>query len=283
MCGALINDGSPNVFIGGATVGQANSEIPAWVNWTMMAVGVAAAAVLAGPALAVVGAVGGFAGGEAGSWIGGRVFGEGSDGQKWSLLGGSLLGGMAGAKGATALRASRPTVGLPDALEGAPSIESAPRGSRFDYSVDAVPADLEANTAGVYGYTPKPGTEFSQEKWGVDWTDRDATASARAKRLDYHEGLEEKQAWVEEQRASGVADEDIARQIVQERNESRLSYYPEDEQPTIRARNLAKYQNETGPSYEYFISKGKTAQDMINSATRSNSSMDILTGIATVK
>lgn len=283
-CGALINDGSPNVFIGGATVGQADSEIPAWVNWTMMAVGVAAAAVLAGPVLAVVGAIGSIAGGEAGSWVGGKVFGEGSDGQKWSMLGGSLLGGLAGAKGAAALRGGgRPMVGSPDALESAPSIESAPRGSRFDYSVDAVPADLEANTAGAYGYTPKPGTEFSQEKWGVDWTDQDATASARAKRLDYHEGLEEKQAWVEEQRASGVSDEDIARQIVQERNESRLSYYPEDEQPTIRARNLAKYQNETGPSYEYFISKGKTAQDMINSATRSNPSMDILTGIATVK
>lgn len=100
MCGALINDGSPNVFIGGATVGQANSEIPPWVNWTMMAVGVAAAAVLAGPVLAVVGAVGGFAGGEAGSWLGGKAFGEGSDGQKWSMLGGSLLGGYAGAKGA---------------------------------------------------------------------------------------------------------------------------------------------------------------------------------------
>ena len=100
MCGALINDGSPNVFIGGATVGQANSEIPAWVNWTMMAVGVAAAAVLAGPVLAVVGTVGGVAGGAGGSWIGGKVFGEGSDGQKWSMLGGSLLGGYAGTKGA---------------------------------------------------------------------------------------------------------------------------------------------------------------------------------------
>ncbi|MFD1971236.1 PAAR domain-containing protein [Trinickia caryophylli] len=99
-CGALINDGSPNVFIGGATVGEADSEVPAWVNWTLTAVGVAAAAVLAGPVLAVLGAAGGFVGGEAGAWIGGKVFGEGSDGQKWSMLGGSLLGGYAGAKGA---------------------------------------------------------------------------------------------------------------------------------------------------------------------------------------
>lgn len=103
MCGALINDGSPNVFIGGATVGQANSEIPAWVNWTMMAVGVAAAAVLAGPVLAVVGTVGGLAGGEVGSWIGGKAFGEGSDGQKWSMLAGSMLGGAAAAKGSSSI------------------------------------------------------------------------------------------------------------------------------------------------------------------------------------
>jgi uncharacterized Zn-binding protein involved in type VI secretion len=128
MCGALINDGSPNVFIGGATVGQANSEIPAWVNWTMMAVGVAAAAVLAGPVLAVVGAVGGFAGGEAGSWVGGKVFGEGADGQKWSMLGGSLLGGYAGAKGAGVFREATPEipeVAGPGDLSSAPDYMSA--------------------------------------------------------------------------------------------------------------------------------------------------------------
>ena len=103
MCGALINDGSPNVFIGGPAVGEYNPEIPAWVNWTMLAVGVAATAVLAGPAIAILGAAGGFVGGEVGSWIGGKVFGEGSDGQKWSMLGGSLLGGAGAAKGAGAV------------------------------------------------------------------------------------------------------------------------------------------------------------------------------------
>ncbi|WP_230942042.1 PAAR domain-containing protein [Burkholderia stagnalis] len=102
MCSAVISDGSPNVFIGGATVGEVNPEIPAWVNWTMLGVGVAAAAILAGPLVAVLGTVGGIAGGELGSWLGGKAFGEGSDGQKWSMLGGSLLGGYAGAKMARA-------------------------------------------------------------------------------------------------------------------------------------------------------------------------------------
>jgi uncharacterized Zn-binding protein involved in type VI secretion len=272
MCGALINDGSPNVFIGGATVGQANSEIPAWVNWTMMAVGVAAAAVLAGPVLAVVGAVGGIAGGEAGSWVGGKVFGEGSDGQKWSMLGGSLLGGAAGGKGS--MRFGR--VG-----ESEPPVF--PASSRFDYTVKQVPVELDANAAGVYGYMPKEGTEFHQSKWGVDWTNREATAAARSTRLEYHQGLEEKRAWIEEQRASGISDEEIARQIVVDRNKSRLSFYSEEELPTVYARNFAKYGDETGPTYEYLIEQDKTPQDIIESATRSNPSMDILTGIATVK
>lgn len=59
-CSAVISAGSPNVFIGGATVttDDISPEIPAWVNWTMLAVGVAAAAVLAGPLVAALGTVG---------------------------------------------------------------------------------------------------------------------------------------------------------------------------------------------------------------------------------
>ncbi|PMS08920.1 PAAR domain-containing protein, partial [Trinickia caryophylli] len=93
-CSAEISDGSPNVFIGGttATTDDISPEVPAWVNWTMLAVGFAATAVLAGPLVAALGTVGGVAGGELGAWAGGKVFGEGSDGQKWSMLGGSLLG-----------------------------------------------------------------------------------------------------------------------------------------------------------------------------------------------
>ncbi|CBM09907.1 PAAR domain-containing protein [Ralstonia solanacearum] len=108
-CSAVISAGSSNVFIGGATVttDDISPEIPGWVNWTLLAVGVAAAAILAGPLVAALGTVGGIAGGEAGSWLGGKFFGDGSDGQKWSMLGGSLLGGFAGAKGAGMLRSGR--------------------------------------------------------------------------------------------------------------------------------------------------------------------------------
>ncbi|VDZ61542.1 Uncharacterized conserved protein [Serratia odorifera] len=48
-CSAEIHSGSPNVIIGGDTeqTDEIEPEIPAWVNWTLLAVGAGAAAVLA--------------------------------------------------------------------------------------------------------------------------------------------------------------------------------------------------------------------------------------------
>lgn len=102
-CSATITKGSPNVNIGGETVQtdeiHAEDLVPTWVHVTMFVVGVGAAFVLAAPLVAIGGIAGGILGGMGGSWVGGKVFGEGSDGQKWSMLGGGLLGGLLGAKG----------------------------------------------------------------------------------------------------------------------------------------------------------------------------------------
>ncbi|NQS85365.1 putative Zn-binding protein involved in type VI secretion [Pantoea allii] len=100
-CSAEISSGSDNVFVGGGKyqTDLINPEIPDWVNWLMMGVGTAAVAVIASPAIALLGLAGAFGGGYAGSWLGGKVFGEGSDGQKWSMLAGSFIGGYAGGKG----------------------------------------------------------------------------------------------------------------------------------------------------------------------------------------
>ncbi len=103
-CSATITKGSPNVNIGGETVQtdeiHAEDLVPTWLHVSMFVVGVGAAFVLAAPVVAIGGIAGGILGGVGGDWLGGKVFGEGSDGQKWSMLGGSLLGGWLGVKGA---------------------------------------------------------------------------------------------------------------------------------------------------------------------------------------
>lgn len=100
-CSAEISGGSANVFIGGGKLqtDDINPEIPGWVNWLMMGIGTAAVAVLASPAIALLGLAGAMGGGYAGNWVGGRLFGEGSDEQKWSMLVGSFAGGALGGKG----------------------------------------------------------------------------------------------------------------------------------------------------------------------------------------
>jgi uncharacterized Zn-binding protein involved in type VI secretion len=107
-CGAEITAGAGNVFIGGGTQQtdaiSPENLVPGWVHAALLVVGLGAAVVLAGPIIAVTGFVGGVAGGVGGSWLGGKLFGEGSDGQKWMMLGGSFVGGMFGAKGGQALQ-----------------------------------------------------------------------------------------------------------------------------------------------------------------------------------
>ncbi|WP_313627218.1 PAAR domain-containing protein [Kosakonia sp.] len=108
-CSAEIYQGSANVFIGGAKVqtDEISPEIPEWVNWVMLGVGVGALAVIAGPVIALLSTAGGMAGGTLGNYVGGKIFGEGSDGQKWSMLAGGLIGGGLGAKGGAKFNAWR--------------------------------------------------------------------------------------------------------------------------------------------------------------------------------
>ncbi len=54
----------------------------------MLAVGAGAMAVLASPAIALLSTLGAMGGGTVGSYAGGMLFGEGSDGQKWGMLAG---------------------------------------------------------------------------------------------------------------------------------------------------------------------------------------------------
>ena len=110
-CSAEIHTGSPNVIIGGEQeqTDDIEPEIPEWVNWTLLAAGAGAAAILATPAIAILGTLGGLGGGFAGSLIGGAFFGEGSDGQKWSMLAGGFIGGFAGGKGGAKFDAFRQT------------------------------------------------------------------------------------------------------------------------------------------------------------------------------
>lgn len=140
-CSAEISGGSANVFIGGGKLqtDDINPEIPGWVNWLMMGVGTAAVAVLASPAIALLGLAGAMGGGYAGSWVGGRLFGEDSDGQKWSMLVGSFAGGALGGKGGMKFDSWRSSLyektnGVPISKSKFDEIVEIPKGDKPDPS-----------------------------------------------------------------------------------------------------------------------------------------------------
>ena len=127
-------------------------------------------------------------------------------------------------------------------------------------------------------------SQFHSSKWPVDWTDLDQVSAARATRLEYHVGLEKKKMFVDTLREKGVSDDAIARQIVEMRNQDRLSHYKSPEAlEVVYQRNLEKYGNKTGPTYESQIAKYGSSTEVINAALRTNDTMDILTGIAKPK
>jgi len=154
--------------------------------------------------------------------------------------------------------------------------------SRFDYAAKEVPSDLITDSRGVYGYVSKEGSEYAPPKWPVDWTNQQQVAAAREVRLGYHQGLADEAAWVADMRGRGVSDEDIARQIVDMRNQTRMSKYSEDQLPVLYGRNMRSYNNPYGPTYESLLAKYGSPQGVIAAGTRSNVAMDILTGIAKV-
>lgn len=179
-CSAEVFAGSPNVFFGGAKVqtDDISPEVPEWVNWVMLGVGTAAIAVIATPAIALLSTAGAMLGGTAGNWAGGLLFGEGSDGQKWSMLVGSLFGGGAGMKGGAkfdAMRAARateivnaepvaaesgkPSMTLKEAKGEATAERWTQKGREladmFDPEMSARLSDDEVGA--LYGYTTNPG------------------------------------------------------------------------------------------------------------------------------
>jgi len=91
-CGGKISSGSSNVFIGGGTLSteDIDPEVPLWLEFAIAGLGLGSGLALkVGLKLIAKAAAGGFLGGTAGHFGGGKFFGEGSDGQK--LLAASLL------------------------------------------------------------------------------------------------------------------------------------------------------------------------------------------------
>ena len=138
--------------------------------------------------------------------------------------------------------------------------------------------DAFEDPSAIYGYRPKKEGGLSAF-YNDNWSDPQYVEYARQNRIDYHNRNEAVvMKLVSEMRTRGCTDEQIARAVVEFRNESRLSAYMDDDGNII---NQAGYNQALSHSktYEDLIHSGKTNEDIIKSATRGNPAMDACTGL----
>jgi hypothetical protein len=90
-------------------------------------------------------------------------------------------------------------------------------------------------------------------------------------RQNYVKDVYDLQGAVEKMRASGASREEVAKYAYGARNELKLKYReytPPDILDVIDARNLERYGNKIGPTFDGLVKKGKTFDQIIESSTR---------------
>ena len=148
-----------------------------------------------------------------------------------------------------------------------------------------VAKEVEENSDAVYGYSPRK--ESSLNKFGVDWTNQEQVASARAKRMEYLKGMEQKKVKLESEVAKlqneGMSIEEIARKMSEKRNLDRMQSYIDSSNSeglvAMKERNIQQYGREEGPTPEQLFEKYGSWEEVIYGSVRTSPAMDVLTGL----
>lgn len=79
--------------------------------------------------------------------------------------------------------------------------------------------------------------------------------------------------------SQGMSAEEVASKLNQARRDLGVKYKNATPQPLrdyIYEVNMGRYGDKLGPTYEYLIGRGKSAEDIINSSSRPNANIDQL-------
>ncbi|WP_051112231.1 hypothetical protein [Lysinibacillus sphaericus] len=156
---------------------------------------------------------------------------------------------------------------------------------KFDpLSNPKIAKEIESNSDAVYGYSPEKGSPL--DKFGVDWTNQEQVASARAKRMEYLKNMEQKKVKLESEvaklQSEGMSIEEIARKMSEKRNLDRMKSYDSSNSEGLAAmkeRNIQQYGREEGPTPEQLFEKYGSWEEVIYGSVRTSPAMDVLTGL----
>ncbi|WP_127589332.1 hypothetical protein [Paenibacillus koleovorans] len=101
-------------------------------------------------------------------------------------------------------------------------------------------------------------------------------------RRQYYNEIQDLGAMEQSMRSLGVSSENIARSMHQARRELGVKYKnltSSEQLKAIYARNLEKYGDKLGPTFEWLINNGKSYDDIIESSKRTSKEFNALAGI----
>lgn len=141
-----------------------------------------------------------------------------------------------------------------------------------------IPEGIVADSRGVHGYMPKPGSEYAN----FDFTDPAVVAKGRATRLDYLAETHKIDKTVAAMRAEGKSSEEIARHVVEMRNQQKVtarSTMSPEGVAELEARNMKKYGHPVGPTADKLYKDNGSWEGVIEKATKKDQAINWLLGI----
>ena len=140
--------------------------------------------------------------------------------------------------------------------------------------------DIVVNPRAVYGFSPSPDGTLA-EYISYAWTDPEAVAGYRQERLNYFASYQALYDVLDAMTAQGADTEAVARAVSEKRNEIRLAVYDGDPDglATLKARNLATYGHENGPTPDELYEKYGSWETVIEKAFSHNCGVDACLGL----
>lgn len=133
----------------------------------------------------------------------------------------------------------------------------------------------------VYGYSPSPDTVRLTMYLRYDFKDPAVVNELRDRREEYHESIRELYQMILDMKAVGKSTEEIARAVINRRNEIRIESYKDDLEglEKLKQSNLDTYGDENGPTPEFLYDKYGSWEMVMSKALSSNPGADACVGL----
>jgi hypothetical protein len=144
-----------------------------------------------------------------------------------------------------------------------------------------LPTGIYADSKGVYGYLPSPGSRYASELY--DFTDPSFVARQRDIRIGYLNDTANLEKAINTMRAGGVEEEAIARRVVIQRNSQKIearALMTADEVSVAGAKSMKDFGHPVGPTPDQMFKKYGDWNIVIEKSMQKDPAINMLLGLS---